>query len=171
MCSLRSLAKDDIKLQGQHLICLSPLCCYVCELKSLIFGNISYKKRICNAFPNVCVLKCLLKWPQIACLRRRKVTRLAFIWLLSTVYFQMCSQNVCSERCIITLGAFISWKSFISQDSVYQRHNILFCHHSPCCKGNLCPKFEFKRSKTAKWIREFGGRFIRAHSNHSPMMT
>ena len=109
--------------------------------------------------------------PQIACLRRRKVTRLAFIWLLSTVYFQMCSQNVCSERCIITLGAFISWKSFISQDSVYQRHNISFCHHSPCCKGVVCPKFDFKQSKTAKWIREFGGRFIRAHSNHSPMMT
>ena len=51
MCFFRSLAKDDIKLHGQHLIHLSALCSHMCELKSLLFGNISYKKRICKAFP------------------------------------------------------------------------------------------------------------------------
>ena len=27
--------------------------------------------------------------------------------------------------------------------------------------SSLCPKVKFKQSKTAKWIREFGGRFFR----------
>ena len=45
--------------------------------------------------------------PQSACLNRGKVTLVAFVWLFSTVCFQMSPQNVCPRRCIVTLVAFV----------------------------------------------------------------
>ena len=44
---------------------------------------------------------------QIAWVRRYKVTLVAFIWLFSTVHFQMCLQNACIGGCIVTLVALI----------------------------------------------------------------
>ena len=45
--------------------------------------------------------------PQIACLRRVKVTLVAFVRLFSTVCFQMSSQITFLIGCIFTLAAFI----------------------------------------------------------------
>ena len=45
--------------------------------------------------------------PQIACLRRGIVTLLAFLWLFSTVRFQMGPQIASLRRCIITQVAFV----------------------------------------------------------------
>ena len=45
--------------------------------------------------------------PQIACLWGCKVTLVAFVWLFSTVRFQMCSQMACTRRGIVTLVAFV----------------------------------------------------------------
>ena len=51
-----------------------------------------------------CVFKCLLI---ITCQRRGKVTFAAFIWLFSTVRFQMCPQIACLRRGKVTLVAFV----------------------------------------------------------------
>ena len=45
--------------------------------------------------------------PQIACLSRCIVTLVAFIWLFSTVRFQMYPQNMCMGSCKVTLVAFV----------------------------------------------------------------
>ena len=45
--------------------------------------------------------------PQMACLRRCIVTLVAFVWLFSTVRFQMCPQMACIGRCIVALVAFM----------------------------------------------------------------
>ena len=45
--------------------------------------------------------------PQIACLRRDKVTLVAFVGLFSTVYFRMSPQIACPRRCKVTLAAFV----------------------------------------------------------------
>ena len=50
---------------------------------------------------------CFQMRPQIACLRRCKVTLVAFVWLFSTVCFQMCPQMACMGRCIVALVAFM----------------------------------------------------------------
>ena len=44
--------------------------------------------------------------PQIACLRRGIVALITFVWLFSTVCFQMCSQIACPRRGKVTLVAF-----------------------------------------------------------------
>ena len=44
---------------------------------------------------------------QIACLRWGIVTRIAFVWLFSTVRIQMCSQIACLRGYIVTLAAFV----------------------------------------------------------------
>ena len=51
--------------------------------------------------------------PQIACLSRGKVTLVAFVWLFSTVYFQMCPQIACLGRGKITLVAFVLFFSTV----------------------------------------------------------
>ena len=45
--------------------------------------------------------------PQISCFRRCKVTLIAFVWLFSTVCFQMWLQSPSMCRCKVTLVAFI----------------------------------------------------------------
>ena len=44
---------------------------------------------------------------QMACLRRGIVTLVAFVWLFSTVRFQMLPQMACTRRGIVTLVAFL----------------------------------------------------------------
>ena len=44
--------------------------------------------------------------PQNVRPRRGKVTLVAFVWLFSTVRFQMCPQMACPRGCIVTLVAF-----------------------------------------------------------------
>ena len=45
--------------------------------------------------------------PQIAWIRAGKVTLAAFVWLFSTVRYQMCPQIACQRRGIVTLVAFV----------------------------------------------------------------
>ena len=45
--------------------------------------------------------------PQIAGLRGCKTTLVAFVWLFSTVRFQMCPQITCLNRCIVALVTFV----------------------------------------------------------------
>ena len=45
--------------------------------------------------------------PQIAWMRRCRVTLAAFVWLFSTVSFQMLPQMACLRRCIVALVAFV----------------------------------------------------------------
>ena len=65
-------------------------------------GNVSLRGRIVElvAFVWLFSTMCFQMSPQIACLRGCKVTFVAFVWLFSTVYFQMCR--------IVTLVAFLS---------------------------------------------------------------
>ena len=72
----------------------------------------------------MCVFKCVLKFPalkkhsRIGCIHmtyisvrfqiwRSIVALVAFVWLFSTVYFQMVPQMACLRRCILALIAFI----------------------------------------------------------------
>ena len=50
---------------------------------------------------------CFQMCPQIACLKGCKATLVAFVWLFSTVCLQMCPQMACLRGCIITLVAFV----------------------------------------------------------------
>ena len=45
--------------------------------------------------------------PQIACIVRSILTLVAFLWLFSTVCFQMCPQFTYPRGCIVTLVAFV----------------------------------------------------------------
>ena len=45
--------------------------------------------------------------PQSTCIRGCKVTLIAFVWLFSTVFFQMSHQMAWLRGCIITLVAFV----------------------------------------------------------------
>ena len=45
--------------------------------------------------------------PQIVCMRRGIVTLVAFVWLFSTVCFQMCPQIACQRWGIVTLVASV----------------------------------------------------------------
>ena len=44
---------------------------------------------------------------QSACIRGCKTTLVAFVWLFSTLCFQMCSQSACLRGCKTTLVAFV----------------------------------------------------------------
>ena len=46
-------------------------------------------------------------FPQITCLIRCIITLVAFVWLFSTVCYQMPRQMACLRICIITLVAFV----------------------------------------------------------------
>ena len=85
--------------------------------------------------------------PQIACLRRGKVTLVAFVWLFSAVYFKMTSQAAFHRGYILTLVAlfwFFSPIICVSQGNVYidptftkvMIYNILIHHHQV---GNVVP--------------------------------
>ena len=58
--------------------------------------------------------------PQIACLRRRKVTLVAFVRLFSTVCFQMSSQIKCLGTCKVTLAAFVRLFSTVHFQMCFQ---------------------------------------------------
>ena len=45
--------------------------------------------------------------PQGAWIRACIITLVAFVWLFSTVCFQMCHQSACIRGCIVTLVAFV----------------------------------------------------------------
>ena len=45
--------------------------------------------------------------PQMACTSWCKVTLLAFVWLFSTVHFNVCPQSTCITGCKVTLVAFV----------------------------------------------------------------
>ena len=54
--------------------------------------------------------------PQITCMRRCIVTLVAFVWLFSTVCFQMFPQIACMSGCIFTLVAFVRFFSTAWED-------------------------------------------------------
>ena len=77
----------------------SPLCIFKCLLK--LFTRIEVKSHSLHLFDfsPMCDFKCLLKQNRqslidciFVCTKRAKVTFVAFIWLFSTVWFQMFSQ-------------------------------------------------------------------------------
>ena len=49
----------------------------------------------------------------MACTRRCIVTLVAFVWLFTTVRFQMCPQIACPKGCIVTLVAFVWFVSIV----------------------------------------------------------
>ena len=55
---------------------------------------------------------------QNICPRGCKVTLVAFIWLFSTVFYQMCPQTVCPRGCIVTLVAFVWLFSIVCVSNV-----------------------------------------------------
>ena len=50
---------------------------------------------------------CFQMTPQMACIRRCKITLVAFIWFFSSVCFQMSPQIICPKGCIVALVAFV----------------------------------------------------------------
>ena len=59
--------------------------------------------------------------PQSACIRRCKVTLVAFIWLFSTVCFQMCPQVACLRGCKVTLVASVRLFTTVYSKMCFQR--------------------------------------------------
>ena len=64
-------------------------------------------------------------YPQKTWVRAGKVTRDAFVWLFSTVCFQMLTQQPCLRRCKVTLVAFVCFFSTVCYQSVYPRGGIV----------------------------------------------
>ena len=75
---------------------------YVCS-KNLDQSMQNHTDCICLAF-----LQCASSmYPQLACLRGCKITQVAFVWLFSTVHFQMPLQMTGFDGCKVTLVAFV----------------------------------------------------------------
>ena len=104
---------------------------------------------------------CFQMYPQIACLRRGKVTLVALVRLFSTVYFEMTSQAAFHRRCILTLVALL-WFFFIvicvSQGIIFLDppltkviiYKILIHHHKV---GNVVPCV-LSVSNWKKWVED-----------------
>ena len=60
----------------------------------------------------------------MACLRICKVTLVAFVWLFSTVRFQMCPQISCMRRGIVALVAFVWFFSAVPLKLLHKRMQI-----------------------------------------------
>ena len=58
--------------------------------------------------------------PQIACLRGCIVTLVAFVWLFSTVFFQMSPQIAFLNGCIVTLVTFVRLVSIVHLHMSFQ---------------------------------------------------
>ena len=104
---------------------------------------------------------------EMACTIRCIIALVAFIWLFSTVCFQMSFQVACTKRCIFTLAAF-AWHQdtfwpfqkdictcvFFTQVTILK--SLLHYHYFHLAV--LCPKVALKwgKSKTMKdlWIRQ-----------------
>ena len=66
--------------------------------------------------------------PQIACLRGCKVTLVAFVWLFSAVYFKMTSQAAFHRWCILALVAVIRLFSSVFSNGLHEkRHSHIGC--------------------------------------------
>ena len=102
--------------------------------------------------------------PQSICMRRGKVTLVAFVWLFSTVHFNMTSQAAFHRGCILTLVALVWFFSFIicaSQRNIYidpTFTEVIICmmriHHHQVQVGNVIPCLvSFKLRKFGLWIR------------------
>ena len=81
---------------------------------------------------------CFQMLPQMACMRRCIVTLAAFMWLFSTVCFQMSPQIACMRRNIATLITFAFWFNEIVS------HFFLYLH--------LCP-FSFTQMIASNWVK------------------
>ena len=68
---------------------------------------------------------CYQMCPQIACPWGCKVTLAAFIWFLTTVCFQMYPQRACIGGCIVTLVAFVWFFSNMNPREVFVRLQML----------------------------------------------
>ena len=72
--------------------------------------------------------------PQIAFIRGCIVTLVAFVWLFSTVYFQMFPQIACPRRGIVSLVAFVWFFFFIISvflGKIYIDPTFTTCSHHP----------------------------------------
>ena len=94
--------------------CKIPLVPYVfvhCAFSSVSFNSLPEKMLISKLVAFVLTKSCqnlkIQMGPQIACLIGCKITQVAFVWLFSTVSFQMYSYRICMRRCIATLVAFV----------------------------------------------------------------
>ena len=80
--------------------------------------------------------------PQIACMGGCILTLVALVWLFSTVCFQMLSQIACPRRCIVALGAFLWLFSIVHFQMSFQFERMYFVPRPLCIV--LCPKGCFK---------------------------
>ena len=65
--------------------------------------------------------------PQIACLRGCIITMVAFVWLYSTMNFQVSPQIACLRGCVITLVAFVWLFTKMCFQMSLQTSNIRWC--------------------------------------------
>ena len=63
---------------------------------------------------------CFQMWPQRVCPRKGIVALVAFVWLFSTVRLQMCLQGACIRRCKVTLVAYV-WLVSIVRFQMYSQ--------------------------------------------------
>ena len=87
-CFLKALAWAVVKLHWLHLFDFSPLCVFKCVLKALAWAVVKLHWLHLFNFSPVCIFKCLLKSPG---------REDAFIYLFSSVRFQMCPQIACQR--------------------------------------------------------------------------
>ena len=78
--------------------------------------------------------------PQIAWMRRCRVTLAAFVWLFSTVSFQMLPQMACLRRCIVALVAFVWLYSTVCFQMLPQIAWMRRCIVTLCFQ--MCPGWE-----------------------------
>ena len=80
---------------GVNCILTAPIKVPWCELLGLFLKKIIHLSVLLHMYP------------QKTWVRAGKVTRDAFVWLFSTVCFQMLTQQPCLRRCKVTLVAFV----------------------------------------------------------------
>ena len=102
---------------GVNCILTAPIKVPWCELLGLFLKKIIHLSVLLHMYP------------QKTWVRAGKVTRDAFVWLFSTVCFQMLTQQPCLRRCKVTLVAFVCFFSTVCYQmcpqSVYPRGGIV----------------------------------------------
>ena len=86
---------------GVNCILTAPIKVPWCELLGLFLKKIIHLSVLLHMYP------------QKTWVRAGKVTRDAFVWLFSTVCFQMLTQQPCLRRCKVTLVAFVCFFSTV----------------------------------------------------------
>ena len=80
--------------------------------------------------------------PKIACPRGCIVTLVAFVWLFSSVHFQMCPQTACIKGCIVALIAFVCLFSTVCFQMFPQSTGMMRCKVAlvafVCLFSNVC---------------------------------